>query len=75
VQRLHVASFWFRLAGNILFDLFLHVHHFDSSCCDNSANRSSKLFNVILNPSLMGLGGIADNLINIGHALAAVSTA
>jgi hypothetical protein len=26
VQLLHVAAFYFRLTGNILFDLFLYVH-------------------------------------------------
>jgi hypothetical protein len=26
VQRLHIAAFWFRLAGNIRVDLFLYVH-------------------------------------------------
>jgi hypothetical protein len=26
VQRLHVAAFWLRLAGNILLDLFSYVH-------------------------------------------------
>jgi hypothetical protein len=26
VQHLHVTTFWFRLASNILFDLFLNVH-------------------------------------------------
>src|SRR5229473_8371898 len=26
MQRLHVAAFWFGLAGNIFLDLFLYVH-------------------------------------------------
>jgi hypothetical protein len=26
VHRFHVAAFWFRLAANILLDLFLYVH-------------------------------------------------
>ena len=26
MQLLHVAAFWFRLTGNILFDLSLYVH-------------------------------------------------
>jgi hypothetical protein len=28
MQLSHVAAFWLRLAGNILLDLFLHVHMF-----------------------------------------------
>src|SRR5262249_16870767 len=31
VQLLHVTAFWFRLSGNIRFDLFVHVHRESST--------------------------------------------
>src|ERR1700761_8455679 len=33
MQRLQFAAFWFRLAGDVLLDLFLYVHRFCSPRC------------------------------------------